>query len=187
MVSAQNTRSTHLQKRKLGDLWGKISVQWLFSSNQGEHIRSAPGGIWKWLELSRQIWGHFPSVDLPLNSLMLWNDIWRGKHKPTTRWIFALKQTAIAQKHKYSGTTIQRSAKGLAKYVHLNKVCYIEVLFHIFCFNWGTEYHPLYQGLPYRGALYWGSTVLHKRGKASHCYQISFPYVMLILTFLYKL
>ena len=34
----------------------------------------------------------------------------------------ALKQTAIAQKHKYSGTTIQRRAKGLAKYVHLSKV-----------------------------------------------------------------
>ena len=34
----------------------------------------------------------------------------------------ALKQTAIAQKHNYSGTTIQLSAKGLAKYVHLNKV-----------------------------------------------------------------
>ena len=35
----------------------------------------------------------------------------------------AVKQTAIAQKHNYySGTTIQLSAKGLAKYVHLNKV-----------------------------------------------------------------
>ena len=34
----------------------------------------------------------------------------------------ALKQTTIAQKHNYSGTTIQHSAKGLAKYIHLNKV-----------------------------------------------------------------
>ena len=34
----------------------------------------------------------------------------------------ALKQTTIiAQKHNYSGTMIQLSAKGLAKYVHLNK------------------------------------------------------------------
>ena len=121
MVSAQNTRSTHLQKRKLGDLWGKISVQWLFSSSQGKHIRSAPGGIWKWLELSRQIWGCFPSVDLPLNSLMLWNDIWRGKRKPTTRWN-CFETDHNCTKTQASGTTIQRRAKGLAKYVHLSKV-----------------------------------------------------------------
>ena len=52
---------------------------------------------------------------------MLWNDIWRGKRKPTTRWNF-FETDRNCTKTQASGTTIQRRAKGLAKYVHLSKV-----------------------------------------------------------------
>ena len=49
----------------------------------------------------------------------------------------------------YSGTSILRSAKGLAKFVRYNEVSLYR----------GEQNRALYQGLLYGGSLYQGSTV----------------------------
>ena len=51
----------------------------------------------------------------------------------------------------YSGTSIWRRAKGLAKFVRYNEVLltYIEVLFHIPYYYWGKENRSLNRGLRY--------------------------------------
>ena len=42
----------------------------------------------------------------------------------------------------YSGTSKKRRAKGLAKYVWYNEVCFIGFLFHIL-YYWGEEYRSI--------------------------------------------